>query len=118
MSVFTLIKESAECTALLGESPVRFFEFGSAPEPETLPYATFQEIDGKPFNQLSGSSQADLITYQIDAWAKTANEVRAIAEAIRSAIDNDGYVVFFSSGRDDVSGLFRSTFRYQQISLR
>lgn len=118
MSVFSLVKGSSTCTALLGDSPVRFFEFGSAPQLETLPYATFQEINGTPFNQLEGAAEADQISYQIDAWAKAPGEVRAVANAIRSALENDGYIVFFNSGRDDESGLFRSTFRYQQISLR
>lgn len=118
MNLFPLIKNSPECTALLGSNPVRFFEFGTAPQLETLPYATFQLINGTPFNKLSGPADADQITYQIDAWAKTTGELKAVANAIRNAIENDGYIVFFNSGRDDESGLFRYTLRFQSISLR
>ena len=118
MNLFPLIKNSPECAALLGTNPVRFFEFGSAPQLETLPYATFQLINGTPYNKLSGPAEADQITFQIDAWAKTASELKAVANAIRQAIENDGYIAFFNSGRDDESGLYRSTTRFQSISLR
>lgn len=118
MNLFPLIKNSPECTALLGSNPVRFFEFGTAPQLETLPYATFQLINGTPFNKLSGPADADQITFQIDAWAKTASELKAVANAIRNAIENDGYIVFFNFGRDDESGLYRSITRFQSISLR
>lgn len=118
MNLFPLIKNSPECTALLGSNPVRFFEFGTAPQLETLPYATFQLINGTPYNKLSGPADADQITYQIDAWAKTSGELKAVANAIREAIEHDGYVVFFNSGKDDESGLFRYTLRFQSINLR
>lgn len=118
MNLFQLIKQSPACTALLGTNPVRFFEFGTAPQLEQLPYATFQLINGTPFNKLSGPAEADQITYQIDAWAKTSGELKAVANAIREAIEHDGYINFFNSGKDDESGLFRYTTRFQSINLR
>lgn len=117
-SLFQLIKNSPECTAILGSNPVRFFEFGTAPQLEQLPYATFQLIAGTPYNALSGPAAADQITYQIDAWAKSTSELKTLANAIRNAIEQRGYIVFFSSGKDDESGLFRSILRFQQINLR
>ena len=118
MNLFQLIKQSPACTALLGTNPVRFFEFGTAPQLEQLPYATFQLINGTPFNKLSGPAEADQITYQIDAWAKTSGELKAVANAIREGIEHDGYITFFNSGKDDESGLFRYTTRFQFINLR
>lgn len=118
MNLFPLIKQNPACTALLGDNPVRFFEFGTAPQLETLPYATFQLINGTPYNKLTDPAEADQITYQIDAWAKTASELKAVANAIRQAIENDGYITFYNSGRDDESGLYRSTTRFQSINLR
>lgn len=117
-TLFQLIKQSPACTAVLGTNPVRFFEFGSAPQLQTAPYATFQLINGTPFNKLSGPAAADQITYQIDAWAKSASEIKALADAIREAIEDSGYIVFFNTGRDDESGLFRYTARFQSIHLR
>ena len=117
-TLFSLIKNNPDCKALLGDNPVRFFEFGTAPQLETLPYATHQEINGVPFNLLSDRAEADSITYQIDAWSKTASEARAVFNAIRNAIEHDGYISFFNTGRDDESGLFRVTLRFQQITTR
>lgn len=117
-TLFQLIKQSPACTAVLGTNPVRFFEFGSAPQLEQLPYATFQVINGAPFNKLSGPAAADQITYQIDAWAKSASEIKALADAIREAIEGSGYIAFFNTGKDDESGLFRYTARFQSIHLR
>ena len=41
-----------------------------------------------------------------------------VDDAIRNAIENDGYIVFFNFGRDDESGLYRSITRFQSINLR
>lgn len=117
-TLFQLIKQSPACTAVLGDNPIRFFEFGTAPQLEQLPYATFQLINGTPFNKLSGPAGADQITYQIDAWAKSTSEIKALAHAIREAIEDSGYIVFFNTGKDDESGLFRHTTRFQTINLR
>lgn len=117
MSPFSLVKASLACTQLLGSDPVRFFEFGQAPQLEALPYATHQLITGTPYNALSGRASADHITVQIDVWAETSAECRTLANEIRNALELDCYVTsWLGTGKE--SGIFRCTFMVQIIELR
>ena len=77
-----------------------------------MPYATWQEIQGSPFNVVEGAPSTDLIKAQIDVWASTASEARAASRAIRRAIDTSGTVTFFSNGWDEDSRLYRSMLHY------
>jgi hypothetical protein len=117
MNLFALVKASPECTVLIGEDPVRFFEFGEAPELETLPYATHQFITGTPYNLLDGPASADHLSIQIDVWANSSTECKAVANAIRSATEGHCYVTSWL-GTSKESGVFRSSFTIQLIDLR
>ena len=117
MNLFALVKASPECTALLGANPVRFFEFGQAPQLEKAPYATYQHITGNPYNNLTGPASADHITAQIDVWADSSAECKAVANAIRNAVENDCYVTSWL-GTSKEGDTFRTIFTVQFIELR
>ena len=57
ITIFRLVKAG---TTRLGTDPVRFFEFGTAPALEALPYATWQELSGEPVNYLAGAPDSDI----------------------------------------------------------
>lgn len=115
MTVFSLVKASPACTALLGTNPCRLFEFGTAPELQTLPYATYQELYGRPQNVLEGVPSADHVKYQIDVWCTTPTEARTLARAIRRALDSVGIVTFFQNTFDHEARLYRITLHYHQL---
>ncbi len=117
MNLFALVKASPECTALLGANPVRFFEFGQAPQLESTPYATYQLTNGTPYNVLTGPAPADHITAQIDVWTDSSSACKAVANAIRTAIENNCHVTSWL-GTSKEENLFRSTFMVQFIELR
>ena len=117
MNLFALVKASPDCAALLGTAPVRFFEFGQAPQLEKTPYATYQHITGNPYNNLTGPASADHITVQIDVWADSSAECKAIAFAIRTAVENDCYVTSWL-GTSKEGDNFRTIFTVQFIELR
>lgn len=117
MSLFQWVKASSQCTSVLGVNPVRFFEFGSAPQLEKKPYATFQQITGTPYNNLTGPAPADHITTQIDVWADSSAECTAIAKAIRGAIENNCHVTSWL-GTNKEGNTFRTVFTVQSIELR
>jgi len=107
-SLFQLVKADPTCTALLGAAPVRFFEFGTAPTLETVPYATWQEITGTPLNVMEGSPSTDHIKAQLDVWGRTASECRTVTRAIRRAIDPTCLITFFQNTYDVESRLYRA----------
>lgn len=108
-TLFQLVKAG---TTKLGTDPVRFFEFGSAPELETEPYATFQVLNGEPVNYLAGEPDLDIVVYQIDIWSKTGAELREITKEVRAAIAPAGQITFFNFEWDPESGLFRAILHF------
>lgn len=117
MNLFALVKASTECTDLIGNDPVRFFEFGEAPELEALPYVTHQFITGTPYNLLEGPAPADSITTQIDVWSASSTQCKAIANAVRSAIESQCYVTSWL-GTSKEGGIFRCSFTINSIVTR
>lgn len=107
MNLFQLIAASPTCTALLGTDPVRCFEFGTAPQLMEAPYMTWQELQGTPFNYLSGAPTLDALKIQIDVWAPTAHMARQVSKAIRLAIHEAVTVTFFQNTYDEASRLYR-----------
>lgn len=112
MNLFSLIAADATCTSLLGTPFTRFFEFGTAPTLETVPYATWQEIQGTPFNVVEGAPSTDRVKVQIDVWATSASEARAVSRAVRRAIDTSGTITFYSNTWDEDSRLYRTILHY------
>lgn len=109
--VFALATASTEVTALLGTSPTRFWPFGAAPQNEQRPYAVQQLVYGSPENTLSCPPKEDLIGIQVDAYAKTVTEARQVSEALRSALEVDGYIVSLNGEFwESNTGLWRVSF--------
>ncbi|WP_291986384.1 DUF3168 domain-containing protein [Candidatus Accumulibacter sp. ACC007] len=108
MNLFSLVSTDPTCTALLGSPFTRFFEFGTAPTLEDVPYATWQEIQGTPFNVVEGAPSTDMVKAQIDVWASSASEAREVSRAIRRAIDMSSTITFYSNTWDEESNLYRT----------
>lgn len=107
MNLFSLVKAG---TTLLGTAPCRFYEFGHAPELDTLPYATWQELSFSPFYTYDRDiNPTDMIKVQIDVWATTTAEVRTITRQIRLALNHHVDVTFCQYTWDEKSNLYRST---------
>lgn len=108
MKLFPLVKAG---TDLLGTNPVRFFEFGTAPQLEKLPYATWQILSGEPVNFMSGPPTDEIVEAQIDLWAATAAECRTVSRAVRRALDPFITITHYLNGWDEESQLFRTVIR-------
>lgn len=95
--VFVNVAAHAPATALIGSNPVRCYTFGLGPQKGSqdyaLPYVTFQTISGQPSNYLGQLPDSDSMTVQIDCWAETPASARAVADAVRDALEPVGYVV-------------------------
>jgi hypothetical protein len=114
--VFTIAAASAAVLALLGTAPTRCWPFGIAPRPGepgyALPYAVFQTVYGTPENTLSCAPEVDLFGVQIDAYAKTASEARAVASALRDAFEaaQNHVTGYNGEDREPDTGLYRVSF--------
>ena len=108
--IFKLVSASSDCKAILGSKPVRFFEFDSAPQNTTKPYATWQLTQGTPENYMDCPPDVDQVTVQVDCWAETPQTTRDMADAIRSAIEMDAHLISVNiEGREPDTRLYRVT---------
>lgn len=117
--VFSTSAASPAVTALLGSNPTRLYMFGEAPQNVTKPYAVWQTVSGYPYNKLNAAPGCDHYTIQIDVYALTASSVRAVAQALRDAIEPHAYVVQWSGESKDVAtGTYRYSFDVDWHVLR
>lgn len=109
--IFETCATDPAVTALLGTSPVRLFPFGMAPAGVIKPYAVWQQVGGQPDNYLSGVPDIDSMTLQVDAYATTSASARAVAAALRDAIEPVAHVVAWrGESRDAETGNYRVSF--------
>ncbi|CAK0703190.1 hypothetical protein GFB19_03090 [Escherichia coli] len=90
--IFCVCAASSAVTALLGADPVRLYPFGQQDDAVIYPYAVWQNVTGIPENYLAHRPDADSFTLQVDAYADTADEVIAVASALRDAIEPHAYI--------------------------
>lgn len=117
--LFAYAVASPAVVAVLGSSPTRFWPFGVAPQDETRPYAVHQLVYGSPENTLSCTPETDSFGIQIDAYARSVSEARAVAAALRDAMEPHGYITawngeFWEPG----TGLYRVGFTVEFMTER
>ena len=95
----TLSADTGVATLLTDSSGrLRLFPAGEAPQSEARPYAVWQTIYGEPDNSLSCIPNTDFFGTQIDVYGPTLDGVRAIATAIRDAVEatNIGWIARYN----------------------
>lgn len=109
--IFATCKASSAVTALLGTSPVRLYPFGEAPQGVARPYAVWQGIGGSPENYLGQTSDVDLFSLQVDVYADSVDAARAVAAALRDAIEPVAHIVGWrGESREPDTNFFRYSF--------
>lgn len=117
--LFEIASQSAAVRALLGERPVRFFPFGEAPQNVRTPYGVWQLVSGVPENKLAGAPEEDTYTVQIDAYADSGAQARAVGVALRDSLESSGYVASYNGeGKETDTRLFRFSFSMDLMADR
>lgn len=105
--------------SLLGTDPTRLWPFGEADPSPVYPYAVWQLISGVPENYLGELPDVDSFGVQIDCYAKTAEEAREVARALRAAIEPFAYVsAYLGEIRDTITRNYRYSFSVDWIVPR
>lgn len=117
--IFQVCRASPAVLALLGMSPTRLWPFGEAEPDSPLPYAVWQTISGSPENYINQVPDVDSYSLQVDAYATTASGARAVAQAIRDAIEPHAHIVAWrGERRDRETRLYRFSFDVDWIVQR
>lgn len=102
---------NAGVQAVLGTSPTRFYPFGESVQSGAKPYAAWQVIGGSPENFINQAPDMDLFSLQVDAYATTATAARAVAQALRDAIEPYAHIVAWrGESREPDTKLYRYSF--------
>lgn len=104
-AIFSMVAGSAACRAILGSPPsMRFVEFGEALQGSTTsPYAVWQLITGVPSNYLGQLPDSDDARVQVDVYASQQLQARALAIAIRDAIEPHAHMVNYAQRARDAT---------------
>ena len=123
--IFAVCAASVTVQTLLGDGNgrIRLYPFGEAPQADPHAYAVWQIIGGAPENSLACAPDLDRYAVQVDVYARTADEARAAATALRDAIEQDfvrgGYVVAWNGEmRDPATRAYRISFSSDWYSPR
>lgn len=113
--IYPAVAASPACVALLksGTGPIRFYQFGvNEEQPQTYPYAVWQRVGGLPENYLGQTPDIDTFTVQVDVYAKSADQARTVATALRDAIEPVAHITgWFGESRDPDTKNYRFTFQ-------
>ena len=90
--IFATCAADSSVTALIGSSPVRLYPFDDAPQGVQKPYVVWQTIGGNPENYLGSLPDVDRFALQVDVYADSASEARAVAQAVRDAVEPVSYI--------------------------
>ncbi|HEB0901749.1 TPA: DUF3168 domain-containing protein [Citrobacter freundii] len=117
--IFPVCAASPAVTALLGSNPVRIYPFGIQDDDVVYPYAVWQNISGSPENFLNQRPDADMYSLQVDIYADTPDEVIAVANAMRNAIEVKANIVRWGNQTRDPETLrYRYSFDVDWIVNR
>ena len=113
--IFPTIKASSAVRALIGSSPVRFYQFGMAPQDVVKPYVVWQRVFGSPENYLGDTPDMDSFTLQVDVYASPtqgAEVARNVAIALRDAIEPVAHITsWLGESQDPDTKNFRFGFQ-------
>lgn len=90
--IFEVCAAAPAVTALLGSAPCRLYPFGAAPQGVLYPYAVWQSIGGAPGNYINQAPDVDAFALQVDVYADTGTSARAVAKALRDAIEPRAHI--------------------------
>ena len=93
---------------------LKLFPFGEAPQQCPRPYVVWSTVYGSPENSLSCPPNVDRFGTQIDVYAETADSARAVASALRDAIEAVQALVvrFNGESREAIAGSLTRAYRY------
>lgn len=117
--IFAVCAAASAVTALLGTAPTRVYPFGEAPQSGAYPYAVWQTVGGAPENYLGNRPDMDSYTLQVDVYADTGASARAVAAALRDAIEPHAYITRWGGeSKDAETARYRSSFDVSWLTSR
>lgn len=109
-TTYALLSASTGVTALVAG---RIYGHGRAPQGVQCPYVTHSVVGGHAESYMAEAPTLDEQRVQIDAWSKSADECRALMQAIVAALEDDGYMIGYPTDSfEETTQLYRFTIEF------
>lgn len=110
--IFALLSTAPAVTALVGAGDAaRVYPWGEAQPDLVRPYVTWMVVAGAPENSQADAPPVDRFVVQLDCWGDTGTSAKAVAVAVRDAIETIAHVTAYNpSDRDPDTGRYRMSF--------
>ncbi len=105
--IFSICSKDSEVLSYLGDSPVRLFAFGDAPQNTQTPYAVWQTVSGLPSTFINEVPDIDSYVVQVDVYSDSMSEARDTAKAIRNAVEPHANITAWRGEFTDTTTLLR-----------
>ena len=117
--LYELCRVNPSVVAELGREVLRVFPFGTVDTTVDYPYAVWQNTSGTPANYLNTRPDVDNYTVQVDVYGKLLDSVLSAAEAIRDAVEGDGYITRWGDQSFETdTKLYRYSFDVEFYNMR
>lgn len=87
--VYAVLHAASAVESIVGN---RIGSHGEIAQTTSQPYITWQQISGVPENALGDTPDIDVLQVQINCWHQTDAGVRALALAVRNAVEPYAHV--------------------------
>ncbi len=102
-----------------GIGELRFYMFGRAPQNPVYPYSVWRQAYGSPENFIDKVPDTDSFGTQVDVYAKDSAQARAVAMALRDAIEPKAYITSWrGESRDPETNSFVFSFDCEWLTPR
>ena len=117
--IYELARVSPDVQNILGGDVLRVYPFGTVDSTVDYPYAVWQNTSGTPANYLHTRPDVDNYIIQVDVYSKLLADVLAAAEALRDAVEGDGYITRWGDQSFETdTKIYRYSFDVEFYTLR
>lgn len=103
--IYDILSADAATAALCGN---RIYPHGAAPQKSGVPYVAWYLLSAVPQNELDGATSVDQCAVHLDCWADAGQQVLALANAVRRAIEPHACITnVLLNGQEPETGLYR-----------
>lgn len=102
--VYQTLAASSAVTTIVGQ---RIHGSGYSTQDTSQPYIVWQVISTAPENTLSCTPDSDDIRVQVDCYARSESQARALATAVRDALEEPSYMLMAWNDYEKDTSLYR-----------
>ena len=113
--IFATLSVDATVAAIIGAgNNCRCYPYDFAPQSTVVPYVSWNTLNVEPLLKLTFGSFIDKLAARVECWSNDAAQALVLAEAVRTSLENVGYMVNDNpADRDEETGLLKYSMTFE-----